>query len=90
MQHVLTNIVHARNEIVVERRPSCCWPQWWSRALAPITTGVGAERPRSTHGVEELRRCRGVTQAYGQALAARGAHITFADDVGATEVVFPG
>jgi osmoprotectant transport system substrate-binding protein len=30
-----------------------------------------------------------LSQAYGQALAARGANVTFADDVGATEVVFP-
>jgi osmoprotectant transport system substrate-binding protein len=30
-----------------------------------------------------------LSQVYGQALAARGAHVTFADDVGATEVVFP-
>ena len=30
-----------------------------------------------------------LSQAYGQALAAGGGHITFSDDVGATEVVFP-
>jgi osmoprotectant transport system substrate-binding protein len=30
-----------------------------------------------------------LTQVYGQALAARGAHVTFTDDVGPTEVVFP-
>ena len=31
-----------------------------------------------------------LSQAYGQALAAGGGHITFSEDVGATEVVFPG
>jgi len=31
---------------------------------------------------------RVLAQAYGQALAGRGAHVTFADDVGPTEVVF--
>src|SRR5215207_1324826 len=30
-----------------------------------------------------------LSQVYGQALAGRGAHVTFADDVGPTEVVFP-
>jgi osmoprotectant transport system substrate-binding protein len=30
-----------------------------------------------------------LTQLYGQALATRGAHVTFDDAVGATEVVFP-
>jgi osmoprotectant transport system substrate-binding protein len=30
-----------------------------------------------------------LSQVFGQALAARGAHVTFADDVGPTEVVFP-
>jgi osmoprotectant transport system substrate-binding protein len=30
-----------------------------------------------------------LSQVYGQALAAQGAHVTFADDVGPTEVVFP-
>jgi osmoprotectant transport system substrate-binding protein len=30
-----------------------------------------------------------LSQVYGQALAGQGAHVTFADDVGPTEVVFP-
>jgi osmoprotectant transport system substrate-binding protein len=30
-----------------------------------------------------------LSQVYGQALAGQGAHVTFADDIGPTEVVFP-
>ncbi len=40
-------------------------------------------------GVEELRGVhRSSSQLYGQALAAGGAHVTFSEDVGATEVAF--
>jgi osmoprotectant transport system substrate-binding protein len=55
--------------------------------LVPVTAGAQSESLRMAS--KNFAGAQVLSQAFGQALAARGAHVTFADDVGATEVVFP-
>ena len=88
MPHVLTNIVHQGTRswssaplvLLVAVLIACC---------APITP-ASAQTASISMASKNFAGAEVLTQAYGQALAARGAHITFVNDVGATEVAFPG
>jgi osmoprotectant transport system substrate-binding protein len=64
-------------------------------ALVTIVAVVGSAVPGSAQQTslsmasKNFSGAQVLTQVYGQALAAQGAHVTFTDDVGRTEVVFP-
>lgn len=50
---------------------------------------AGAQQSSLTMASKNFAGAHVLSQAYGQALAGQGAHVTFADDVGPTEQVFP-
>jgi osmoprotectant transport system substrate-binding protein len=50
---------------------------------------AGAQQTSLTMASKNFAGAQALSQVYGQALAGKGAHVTFADDVGATELVFP-
>jgi osmoprotectant transport system substrate-binding protein len=50
---------------------------------------LGAQQLSLTVASKNFAGAQVLSQVYGQALAGQGAHVTFADDVGPTEVVFP-
>jgi osmoprotectant transport system substrate-binding protein len=64
-------------------------------ALIAAVAVLGSTVPASGHQTslsmasKNFSGAQVLTQVYGQALAAQGAHVTFTDDVGRTEVVFP-
>ena len=58
-------------------------------ALGFLVTTAGAQSSTLNMASKNLPGAQVLSQVYGQALAARGAHVTFADDVGPTEQVFP-
>jgi glycine betaine/choline ABC-type transport system substrate-binding protein len=62
-------------------------------SLLPAILGTGASAfaasPDMTIASKNFAGAQVLSQAYGQALAGTGAHVTFRDDLGATEVVFP-
>jgi osmoprotectant transport system substrate-binding protein len=72
---------------------------WPTRAGAALVAGAFAvfvpvaSAPAQTVSLQMASKnfagAQVLSQAYGQALATQGAHVTFADAVGATEVVFP-
>lgn len=57
-------------------------------ALAGIVP-AGAQQLSLNMASKNFAGAQVLSQVYGQALAGQGAHVTFADDVGPTEVVFP-
>jgi osmoprotectant transport system substrate-binding protein len=57
-------------------------------ALAGLAP-VGAQQVSLNVASKNFSGAQVLSQVYGQALAGQGAHVTFADDVGPTEVVFP-
>jgi osmoprotectant transport system substrate-binding protein len=57
-------------------------------AVTPVRS-AGAQSTSFSMASKNFSGAEVLSQAYGQALAAQGAHVTFADDVGPTEVVFP-
>ena len=58
-------------------------------ALGIPLVPAGAQSSSLNMAAKNFPGAQVLSQVYGQALAARGAHVTFADRVGATEVVFP-
>ena len=72
---------------------------WSARVVVALVVGTGvllvpaASAPAQTGSLQIAAKnfsgAQVLSQAYGQALASRGAHVTFSDAVGATEVVFP-
>jgi osmoprotectant transport system substrate-binding protein len=58
---------------------------------AALSGGLRAEAQQTSLNLasKNFSGAQVLTQVYGQALAAEGAHVTFTDDVGRTEVVFP-
>ena len=76
-----------------DSRPCDAAPGWpsltaaWS-ALSP----AGARRRQTkslTVGSKDFAGAQALSQAYGQALEARSYDITFKDNIGATEIVYP-
>jgi osmoprotectant transport system substrate-binding protein len=57
-------------------------------ALVPLRA-AGAAPASLRMASKNFAGAQALTQAYGQALAGTGAHVTFQEDVGATEQVFP-
>jgi osmoprotectant transport system substrate-binding protein len=57
-------------------------------ALAALVP-AGAQQVSLNVASKNFAGAQVLSQVYGQALAAQGAHVTFTDDVGRTEVVFP-
>jgi osmoprotectant transport system substrate-binding protein len=58
--------------------------------IAVLLAGpAGAQQTSLKSAAKYFAGAQVLSQVYGQALAAQGAHVTFADDVGPTEVVFP-
>jgi len=58
-------------------------------ALGAVVAPAGALSSTLNMAAKNFPGAQVLSQVYGQALAARGAHVTFADDVGPTEQVFP-
>jgi osmoprotectant transport system substrate-binding protein len=58
-------------------------------ALATNVAPARAQQTSLNLASKNFAGAQVLSQVYGQALAARGAHVTFTDDVGPTEVVFP-
>ena len=56
--------------------------------LVPVTS-TAAQTLSVQMAAKNFSGAQVLSQAYGQALASRGAHVTFSDAVGPTEVVFP-
>ena len=56
--------------------------------LVPVTSTT-AQTLSVRMAAKNFAGAQVLSQAYGQALASRGSHVTFSDAVGATEVVFP-
>jgi osmoprotectant transport system substrate-binding protein len=72
--------------------------QWWRAAVTLLVVSLGTlvpalGAPAQTTSLNVASKnfsgAQVLSQVWGQALAAQGAHVTFIDDVGATEVVFP-
>jgi len=71
---------------------------WWTRAAVAASCTVvivlgalpaGAQQLSLRMASKNFTGAQVLSQVYGQALAARGARVTFAEAVGPTEVVFP-
>jgi len=58
-------------------------------ALLAVATSAPAQTVSLEMASKNFAGAQVLSQAYGQALATEGAHVTFTDAVGATEVVFP-
>jgi osmoprotectant transport system substrate-binding protein len=58
-------------------------------ALVVVTLPAGAQQLSLRVASKNFAGAQVLSQVYGQALAGRGAHVTFTDDVGPTEAVFP-
>ena len=81
------------------RRRAVHCARWARRAGAAVAAGAIAlflPMPPTSAQTVSIRMAsknfpgaQVLSQLYGQALASQGAHVTFADAVGATEVVFP-
>ncbi len=72
------------------RRPAVATVLGLTLALAALTaaTPAGAAGKSLTVGSKDFSGAQAVSQAYGQALAAKGYDITFKDNIGPTEVVY--
>jgi osmoprotectant transport system substrate-binding protein len=58
-------------------------------ATALLAAGAGAQTKSVTVGSKNFAGAQALSQAYGQALGAKGYDISFKDNIGATEIVFP-
>ena len=59
-------------------------------AIVPAGLGpAGAQQISLNVASKNFAGAQVLSQVYGQALASQGAHVTFVDDVGPTELVFP-
>lgn len=67
---------------------AACGSSSKSKSSSGSTTS-GARKASLTVGSKNLSGAQILSQAYGQALAAKGYQVTFKDNIGATEIVYP-